>query len=134
MDELARVKAALKAHGWSWHGSNGTASGRRDMLLAPSRIGWAAGAYETAIHSRDTLPETIEATERELRQLAAVRWSVTRAECAKTNAYALACAELQRRIEAGEPDDVLDVERERLADEWLSMSEEDRARIEGVMR
>lgn len=69
--ELERVKAALKTHGWSWHGANGTASGRRDMLLAPSRVGWAAGAYETAIHSRDTLPEAIEATERELRQLAA---------------------------------------------------------------
>ena len=67
--ELERVKAALERRGWRWHGANGTASGKRDLLLAPSRAGWAAGAYETAIHSWGTLPEAIEATERELRQM-----------------------------------------------------------------
>ena len=68
--EVERVKAALERRGWRWHGPNGTASGKRDMLLAPSRAGWAAGAYETAIHSWETLPMAIEATERELRQMA----------------------------------------------------------------
>ena len=68
--ELGRVKAALVRRGWRWHGPNGTASGKRDMLLAPSRAGWAAGAYETAIHSWETLPKAIESTERELRQMA----------------------------------------------------------------
>ena len=70
MSELERVKGALERRGWRWHGPNGTANGKRDMLLAPSRAGWAAGAYETAIHSWGTLPEAIEATERELRQMA----------------------------------------------------------------
>ena len=70
MNELEQVKAALVRRGWRWHGANGTASGKRDLLLAPSRAGWAAGAYETAIHSWATLPEAIEATERELRQMA----------------------------------------------------------------
>ena len=69
--ELERVKAALEARGWRWHGANGTASGKRDLLLAPSRAGWAAGAHETAIHSWETLPMALEATERELRQMAA---------------------------------------------------------------
>lgn len=68
--ELNRVKAALVRRGWRWHGPNGTASGKRDMLLAPSRAGWAAGAYETAIHSWETLPMALEATERELREMA----------------------------------------------------------------
>lgn len=71
MNEAERVKAALEARGWRWHGANGTASGKRDLLLAPSRAGWAAGAYETAIHSWETLPMALEATERELRQMAA---------------------------------------------------------------
>tara|TARA_R110002126_G_scaffold39312_1_gene116758 strand:- start:277 stop:564 length:288 start_codon:yes stop_codon:yes gene_type:complete len=71
MGEVKRVKAALETRGWRWHGANGTASGKRDLLLAPSRAGWAAGAYETAIHSWETLPKAIEATERELRQMAA---------------------------------------------------------------
>ena len=69
--EVVRVEAALEARGWRWHGANGTASGKRDLLLAPSRAGWAAGAYETAIHSWETLPMALEATERELREMAA---------------------------------------------------------------
>lgn len=70
MSEFGRVKAALEARGWRWHGMNGTASGKRDLLLAPSRARWAVGAYETAIHSWETLPMALEATERELRQMA----------------------------------------------------------------
>ena len=70
MSELERVEAALERRGWRWHGANGTAFGKRDLLLAPSRAGWAAGAYETAIHSWETLPMALEATERELRQMA----------------------------------------------------------------
>ena len=68
--EVERVKAALEARGWRWHGLNGTASGKRDLLLALSRAGWAAGAYETAIHRWETLPMALEATERELRAIA----------------------------------------------------------------
>ena len=67
---MERVKASLERRGWQWHGANGTASGKRDLLLASSRAGWAAGAYETAIHSWETLPMALEATERELRQMA----------------------------------------------------------------
>ena len=45
--------------------------------------------------------------------------------------YAKGCVALQRRIDAGEPDDDLDPERERLAAVWLSLTEEERAAVEG---
>jgi lambda repressor-like predicted transcriptional regulator len=32
--KLERVKAALEARGWSWHGANGTASGKRECRVS----------------------------------------------------------------------------------------------------
>ena len=158
MDELERVKAALESRAFRHRDERTQQEFERFREVGNVReavrlvkLGgrgqkapWVVDTWDH-VWTGETAEAALEAVElryradaaralRRAEELAEMRFGIKRAEHAWTNAYAAACVELQRRVEAGEPDDVLDVERERLADEWYGLTEEERERIEGVMR
>lgn len=117
------VRLGLPNEGPEWTGNGASADAMLAMVEERIRedIERMAVALEAVGALRRELVDPAE------RAAATERWLATlRAHGAEVVEYRRGVAELRRRIEAGEPDDVLDVERERLADEWYRLTDDER--------
>lgn len=156
MDEFDRIKAALEARGFL-HRAGTTehelelfreVDGEREAIRVvklgkadDARASWVVDTWDR--RRREATPRAafhaVEAAYRAdaakaLRradELAELGFEVERARLARTNAYGAACMRLQRRIQAGESGAAIDAESARLDTEWLTMTDEERARLVG---